>query len=58
LLLERGADVQDRNSQGETPLIIAVCTGRRSMVDILLGHAAKLKAGNNEDATPLYIAGF
>lgn len=58
LLLEYGADVHGQNNQGETPLIIAVCTGTRSMVDILLRHGAGVEARNNRGETSLYIAVF
>ncbi len=58
LLLEYGADVHGQNTQGETALLIAACTGITSMVDILLRHGARIEARNNKGETPLYIAVF
>lgn len=45
LLLERGANVHTRSSTGATPLMVAVCAGRRSIVRILLDAGANVSKG-------------
>lgn len=40
LLLERGAMVNERNDNGETPLMWAVSSGNAATVEILLRHGA------------------
>ena len=44
MLIEAGADVNERNEFGSTALIIAACRGRNQLVDILLRSGAEINA--------------
>ncbi|KAH7380994.1 ankyrin repeat-containing domain protein [Cadophora sp. MPI-SDFR-AT-0126] len=46
-MLEAGADINNRNRQGETALHLAVKLGRRVATKILLSHGANLHARNS-----------
>ena len=55
--LERGGDVNDKNSLGETALLWAVCNGHNSIVKLLLEQpAVKTNEKNNDGATALHYA--
>ena len=54
--LERRADVNSRNSQGETPLYTAIRNGNLEMVRLLLEKGADINSRNNNDYTPLLAA--
>lgn len=55
-LLKRGANIEARNSAGETPLTVAVTYYGKEMVELLLKHKAdpNAKAGNGR--SPLHLA--
>jgi cytohesin len=46
LLLERGANPDIKDISGETPLDIAIEHGRRTIIEILLGHGAAIHPHN------------
>ena len=60
VLLERGADVNRRNTNGETPLHGAVSYGEVEMSRMLLDAGAEIDAGGGviESGTPLLLAVF
>jgi len=51
LLLEKGAGVNERSSDGNTPLLHAARKGRAGIVRILAGKGADINAKDNR-ATP------
>ncbi len=55
-LLDRGADVNTRNSTGETPLISAAFGGHSETVELLLEKRANINAVDNEGNTALMLA--
>lgn len=53
-LLDHGADVNARNSQGETPLLSVITNyGGTDAVELLLAHSADVNAKDNRGNTPL-----
>ena len=56
LLLDRGAAVDARNSEGITPLYIAAQYGRTEVAALLLWRGAAVDALAVDDSTPLHIA--
>ena len=55
-LLNRGADVNFRESDGSTPLHMAV--SYPEMIKFLIGKGAKVDAADNEHAQPIHCAAF
>lgn len=55
-LLQSGADMDCKDSQGWTPLHWACSTGRVEVVQILLDHGAEPNARDNDGGTPLHLA--
>jgi len=53
LLLDRGACIEAKNNDGDTPLIIACSGGHLEMVKLLLDRGACIEAKNNNGDTPL-----
>ena len=47
LLLENGADVNARDENGNTPLKIAINSGKEDMIEFLLAHGADANAPDN-----------
>ena len=56
LLLEHGANVDQPNGVGVTPLINAAWQNNSAMVGILLAHGAQVNAQDTEGETALYWA--
>ena len=56
VLLEHGAEVNARSSQGATPLDDAALKGRVEVARLLLQHGADVKARNSYGGTPLHDA--
>lgn len=56
ILLNRGANVDDRNDNGNTALLYAVQNGYDSIVKILLKHGADVNVVNNNGDTPRGVA--
>ncbi len=55
-LLQRGLDINSRDANADTPLLLAVRLGSRSMSKLLILHGADINARDAEGATPLLIA--
>ncbi len=55
--IEAGAEVEQKNDQGQTPLMIAARYNRNPrVVEILLDRGAIMEARDNKGRTPLYYA--
>src|SRR2546423_1161103 len=55
-LLDEGADIETKDSQGTTPLIKAAQVSRKEEIKILLWKKANINATNNKAETPLIAA--
>ncbi|MBJ6122407.1 ankyrin repeat domain-containing protein [Sphingomonas mollis] len=55
-LLQKGADANIRDRNGNTPLILAVQGGQRDMIPILAAAKANPNLGNQSGVTPLILA--
>lgn len=60
LLIENGADVDDRDVHGYTPLILAIQAGNTDIAKVLIDNGADVNAraasDGGEDVTPLYLS--
>lgn len=56
LLIEKGADVNAKDSAGWTPLYGAVSYGKKEVVSLLITKGADVNARNNGGVTPLHRA--
>jgi ankyrin repeat protein len=56
LLLERGADINARKKDGQTPLHWASMQGALEVVRLLLEHGARVEAKDNKGKTALQVA--
>jgi N-acyl-D-amino-acid deacylase len=52
-LLERGRSVEERDSEGNTPLLVASLYGDAALVNLLLARHADPRAANDDGATAL-----
>jgi ankyrin repeat protein len=55
-LLEKGADVNEKNALGGSPLYWAACVGRVDWITILLDLGADINATTKEEETALHFA--
>lgn len=55
-LLTSGADINVRNEQGATALLIAVLNNKTAMVSLLLGYGADASIASKKGLTPLALA--
>ncbi len=55
-LLREGASLEIRDSEGNTPLMLAAKIGRLSAVEMLLEYGAEVDARDKEGQTPLMLA--
>jgi ankyrin repeat protein len=51
-----GADINQQNVDGETPLHVAAAKGRMVVVKLLLKHSAEIDAADRDGHSPLYGA--
>ena len=56
LLLESGADPNQKDIIGNTPLHLAACTNHTSMVTLLLKAGTNINSIDNSGRTPLHLA--
>jgi hypothetical protein len=56
MLLDSGADVNDKNLSNETPLIHAAFNGHKEVVELLLAKGADVNVKNHAEATALSAA--
>ena len=56
LLLEKGANTEATDGDGNTPLIAAAESGHEAVVRLLLEHGANIEAKDKYDNTPLIKA--
>lgn len=55
-LLDQGADANARDEEGSTPLLWAVLSGRREVVELMVAGGADVNCPNLEGETPLHWA--
>jgi ankyrin repeat protein len=55
-LLDHGAQVDRMDSDGFTPLIVAICCGHYGTVRLLLAHGARVKGRGRDAEAPLVLA--
>jgi cytohesin len=55
-LLGQGANINAKNSRGQTPLHIAVAQDNPRMINLFLEHGADVHAFDNNNTTPLQLA--
>lgn len=55
-LINKGADINTKTDNGDTPLIVAVRNYRIEIVETLINKGADVNSKNNEGDTPLSIA--
>ena len=53
-LIQRGANVDEKDRRGKTPLFFAVCGGQREIVEFLLSNAADVNVKDLDGITPLH----
>lgn len=56
VLLDAGADIEDRNSHGRTALHVAAERGNINCMELLLSKGAMPSASDHEGMTPLHLA--
>ena len=60
ILIENGADVDDRDVHGYTPLLLAIQAGHTDIAKVLIAGGADVNAravnDGGEDVTPLYLS--
>ncbi|XP_028131929.1 uncharacterized protein LOC114327487 [Diabrotica virgifera virgifera] len=57
-LVDKGANVEIRSKEGETPLHLAVEEAKQNIINLLLDRGADIEAKNNDGRTPLYLAAY
>ncbi len=54
LLISKGADVNAKNENGQTPLFDAAVAGHKEIVELLIANGANVNAKNDYGTTPLH----
>ncbi len=57
-LLENGSDINERDNDGYSPLILAACGGNIELVKFFLDHGASLQERNENGDTALLLAAY
>ena len=57
-LLQRGVDMQDASSDGETALCLVIQESNIDAAALLISHGAQVDAPNGDGMTPLMLAGM
>jgi ankyrin repeat protein len=55
-LFDQGIDIDSRDADGRTPLMLAVLNGQSVAVDVLIAHGANVDAADRQGITPLRAA--
>ena len=55
-LISRGADIDSKDKEGYTPLILSISDGYFDIVELLLNNGADINLPDNRDRTPLMHA--
>ena len=55
-LIEAGADVNAKNSEGRSPLYGAVSWSNKALVELLISAGAKVNVKDEWDSSPLHVA--
>ena len=58
MLIKREANVNDKDTEGNTPLIMAAYNGHSEVVDMLIKRGANVNDKDNEDKTALMWAAY
>jgi ankyrin repeat protein len=56
LLLQRGADLEARDAEGRTPLMVAVGFGKGGVAALLVAAGADIRAVDNLEKAPIHFA--
>jgi len=54
LLIQSGADIESKDSEGDSPLAFAAMSGVVEVAEVLIKHGATVNSRNNALYTPLY----
>ena len=54
LLMERGANIEDKDIDGHTPLLLAAKWGKTETVKLLIERRANIEAKDSKGRTPLH----
>ncbi|WP_264377017.1 ankyrin repeat domain-containing protein [Wolbachia endosymbiont (group B) of Ochlodes sylvanus] len=57
-LVDKGANIEIRSKEGQTPLHLAVEEAKQNIINLLLDRGADIEAKNNDGRTPLYLAAY
>jgi len=57
-LLAKGADINARNNEGDTMLLLAASSGKKDIVEWLLAQGADVNAKGKDEETPLHRAAY
>jgi ankyrin repeat protein len=58
LLVAHRADVNAKDNNGVTPLLVAAHWGHRDVAELLLAHGADVNAKDTDGNTPLHVAAY
>ncbi len=57
-LLAEGAKIDERGTNGDTPLILAILAGNDAVAELLVEKGASVMATNEGGLTPLHAAAY